>query len=416
MSDKNRKMIKQLRVVKWSLLIFVFLMNVSCSSAQPKIDKKEQKVEESIQEADIVLGNERLSEYLTYLENKRVAIVGNHTSLIGKTHLVDSLLTLGVNVVKVFSPEHGFRGVADAGEKVSNEIDAETGLQIISLYGNNKKPSVQQLSDVDVLLFDIQDVGVRFYTYISTLHYVMEAAAEQKKKVIVLDKPNPNGHYVDGPILEQSQKSFVGMHPVPVVHGMTIGEYANMINGESWLKNDIKADLTVISCENYTHQKVYKLEKAPSPNLPNMKSIYLYPSLCFFEGTPISIGRGTNKPFQQIGHPSIESFSYHFIPQSNVGAKNPKLKGKKCFGLDLSETSEEELKKWNQLNFSFLIQFYHQYPQKDKFFTNFFNLLAGNKSLQEDIIAEKTELEIRNSWKEGLEMYHSIRNKYLLYD
>ena len=380
-------MIKQLRYTKWSLLVFIFQMNISCSSAQPKTDGNEQKVEETIEET-IVLGNRRLNEYLPFLKNKRVAIVGNHTSFIGETHLVDSLLALNTTIVKVFSPEHGFRGVADAGEKVNNEIDPKTGLEIISLYGNNKKPSTQQLSDVDILLFDIQDVGVRFYTYISTLHYVMEAAAEQGKRVIVLDRPNPNGHYVDGPILKRSQKSFIGLHPVPIVHGMTIGEYANMINGELWLKNGVTADLTVIACENYSHNRLYELERAPSPNLPNMKSVYLYPSLCFFEGTPISVGRGTNKPFQQIGHPSMNSFSYNFTPKSNVGAKNPKLKGESCFGIDLSSLTEEELKKWDQLNLSFLIRFYQQYPQKDKFFTNFFNLLAGNKALQTAIKAE----------------------------
>ena len=397
----------------WIILLILLQLTFACSSTPVKQAKTD--VDSSSQEDQVLLGNEKLAQSLPLLHGKRVGFVGHHPSIIGKTHLVDSSLTLGVKVVKVFSPEHGFRGTADAGEKVGNEVDQKTGLSIISLYGKNKKPSAEQLNGVDVIVFDIQDVGARFYTYISTLHYVMEAAAEQGIAVVVLDRPNPNGHYVDGPILEEKYKSFVGMHPVPVVHGMTIGEYAQMINGEKWLKKGVHCELTVITCENYSHQKEYTVNVPPSPNLPNMNAIYLYPSLCFFEGTPISIGRGTDAPFQQFGHPAFSEFSYSFTPTPTPGAKSPKLNGKECFGVDLTNQETVNPRNWRKLDLSYLINSYKMYPEKEKYFTNFFNLLAGNSSLKEAIKAGKTESEIRAAWAEDLAIFKEIRSKYLLY-
>ena len=405
---------RQVMTKKWSIFFIVFQVAFACSSTPSKLPII--SVDSTKEEEKIIIGNELMEEYLPLIEGKKVGFVGNHTSLIGKTHLVDSFLTLGVNVVKVFSPEHGFRGTADAGEKVNNEIDAKSGLSIISLYGSNKKPSAKQLKGIDILVFDIQDVGVRFYTYISTLHYVMEAAAEQNIQVIVLDRPNPNGHYIDGPILEKKHSSFVGLHPVPVVHGMTIGEYAEMINGEKWLKNGILCDLKVIDCRNYSHQKEYMVSVPPSPNLPNMNAIYLYPSLCFFEGTPISIGRGTESPFQQLGHPSLINFEYSFIPGPTIGAKNPKLKGKKCYGVDLTNQEKVSPRNWKKLDLSYLIECYKMYPKKDEYFTDFFNLLAGNSGLKEAIKAGKTAPEIRSTWKSGLEKYQLMSEKYLRYE
>jgi len=403
----------QVMTKKWSIFFIVFQVAFACSSTPSK--QPATAADSAIEKGRIRIGNERMEVYLPLVEGKNVGFVGNHTSIIAKTHLVDSLLTLGVKVVKVYSPEHGFRGTADAGEKVNNEVDAKTGLTIISLYGKNKKPTAEQLKDIDVLIFDIQDVGVRFYTYISTLHYVMEAAAEQNIQVIVLDRPNPNGHYIDGPILEERHTSFVGLHPVPVVHGMTIGEYAEMINGEKWLKNGVFCDLKVIGCSNYSHEKEFTVSVPPSPNLPNMNAIYLYPSLCFFEGTPISVGRGTDAPFQQLGHPFLVNYEYSFLPKPTAGAKNPKLNGKQCYGVDLTNQENLNPRNWKKLDLSYLIDCYSMYPNKDEYFTNFFHLLAGNSSLQEDIQAGKTAAEIRDSWKKGLEEYQLIRAKYLLY-
>lgn len=414
--NKGSKMRSSCSILKLCFLLFCIPANVACSKAQEKSSADKVEAEITKVSNKIVLGSEQLNLYLPLLENKKVAFVGNHTSTIGQVHLVDTLLNLGVNITKVFSPEHGFRGTADAGEKVNNEIDERTKLPIFSLYGKNKKPSNEQLSEVEIIVFDIQDVGVRFYTYISTLHYVMEAAAENKIPVVLLDRPNPNGHFVDGPILETKYKSFVGMHPVPVVHGLTIGEYGKMINGEKWLKNEVKCDLTVINCKNYSRAMSYNLTSAPSPNLPNMQSIYLYPSLCFFEGTPISVGRGTSKPFQQIGHPALKKYDYSFTPQPSFGAKYPKLSAQKCFGLDFSTGSVEEYKNWGKLNLSMLLQFYKEYPEKSKFFTNFFNLLAGNSSLQNAIKEGKSETEIREEWKDGLTQFQQMRQAYLIYN
>jgi len=362
----------------------------------------------SVNAQNIVLGAERTDAYLPLLKNKKVGIIGNQTSMIGNTHLVDSLLSLGVNIVKVFSPEHGFRGKADAGDKIEDGIDEKTGLTIISLYGKNKKPYPEQLEGIDVILFDIQDVGARFYTYISTLHYIMEAAGENNIKVIVLDRPNPNGHYVDGPIREESFESFVGMHPIPIVHGMTIGEYAKMINGENWIA--VNCDLTVIVIENYTRKMEYDLPIKPSPNLPNAKAINLYPSLCLFEGTTISIGRGTVYPFQHFGAPYLES-DYSFTPKSGAGSKYPKHENEECFGTDL-RFQEDYL---TAINLNWLVEAYNQCPEKDKFFNNFFDKLAGTDKLRKQIIAEKTQKEIKESWQEGLEEFKEIRGKHLIY-
>ena len=356
----------------------------------------------------LVLAAERTDVYLHHLENKKVGVVGNQTSMIANTHLVDSLLSLGIDVVKVFSPEHGFRGKADAGAIIEDGNDSKTGIPIISLYGKNKKPKDEQLQGIDILVFDIQDVGVRFYTYISTLHYVMEAAAENNIKVIVLDRPNPNGHYVDGPILDTAFQSFVGMHTIPVVHGMTIGEYAKMINGENWIST--KCDLTIIKMENYTHDMSYNLPIKPSPNLPNARSINLYPSLCLFEGTSISIGRGTDYPFQHFGAPYLES-SYSFTPKSGEGSKHPKHEDIVCFGTDL-RFQDNYL---TTINLNWIIEAYKQSSEKEEFFTDFFDKLAGTDKLKKQIIAGMTVREIKASWQEGLEEFKKIRKKYLIY-
>ena len=356
----------------------------------------------------LVLGAERTDVYLNYLLNKKVGVVGNQTSMIGNTHLVDSLLSLKVNIINVFSPEHGFRGKADAGAKIEDEIDAKTGIPIISLYGENKKPKTKHLHGIDILVFDIQDVGVRFYTYISTLHYVMEAASGLEIPIIVLDRPNPNAHYIDGPIREKKFKSFVGMHPIPIVHGMTIGEYAKMINGESWITN--RCNLTVIEMENYNHNTNYDLPIKPSPNLPNAKAINLYPSLCLFEGTNISIGRGTDYPFQHFGAEYLKS-DYSFIPKSGKGSKYPKHENIECFGKDL----RFEKSYLESINLNWIIYAYNQCPNKEEFFDKFFDKLAGTDKLKKQIISGKTAKEIKSSWKEGLKKFKATRNKYLIY-
>jgi uncharacterized protein YbbC (DUF1343 family) len=355
-----------------------------------------------------VLGAERTDTYLPWLENKKVGIIGNQTSRIAGTHLVDSLLSLEINIVKVFSPEHGFRGKADAGAKIEDGIDIKTGLPIISLYGNNKKPNHEQLKGIDILVFDIQDVGARFYTYISTLHYVMEAAAENNIPVIVLDRPNPNGHYIDGPILETAFQSFVGMHPIPIVHGMTMGEYAKMINGENWIAKN--CDLTIIEMENYTHRMAYDLPIKPSPNLPNARAINLYPSLCLFEGTTISIGRGTDFPFQHFGAPYLES-GYSFTPKSGKGSRYPKHESIECFGTNL-RFQDNYL---TAINLNWIIETYKQCPEKENFFNTFFDKLAGTDKLRLQIIGGGTAKEIKVSWQKGLEEFKESRGKYLIY-
>ena len=355
--------------------------------------------------------------YLPVIAGKRVAIVANHASRIGNTHLVDSLLKRKVNIVKIFSPEHGFRGQSEAGEMLGSNIDSKTGLPVISLYGKHKKPTAEDLASVDIVLFDLQDVGTRFYTYISTLTYVMEACAENGISVILLDRPNPNGFYVDGPVLEPAFSSFVGMHPVPVVYGMTIGEYALMVNGEKWLKNEAQCDLQLIRLENYQHNMLVTLPVSPSPNLPNWESIYLYPSLCFFEGTIVSEGRGTDYPFQIYGHPDFPHGSFAFTPRSIKGASvNPKFKGERCFGQDLRSYANNYRHNDQQLNLSWLINSYQLLSGKNDFFISYFDTLAGTDKLRKQIEAGATEEEIRESWKEDLRAFNKIREKYLLYD
>jgi len=363
----------------------------------------------------IIVGAERLEMYLPKLEGKRVGVVANQTSIVGSSHLVDSLLSLGVSVKKVFSPEHGFRGTASAGEHVRSSKDIKTGLPIVSLYGSNKKPSVGQLQDLDILIFDIQDVGARFYTYISTLHYVMEAAAENKLEVIVLDRPNPNGFYVDGPVLKKGFESFVGMHPIPVVHGLTVGELATMINGENWLKNKVQCKLMVVSCENYSHSDFYELPVPPSPNLPNMSSIYLYPSLCFFEGTSVSVGRGTELPFQVIGSPFIDSGSYEFVPKSKMGAVHPKHENKQCVGYNLSLFGLLYVRNTRSLYLHWLVGMYEKTTGTFLTRPNFFDKLAGTDELRKQLENKSSIQSIKQSWEKELNTYKKMRSKYLLY-
>ena len=371
--------------------------------------------------AAIKVGAERPSLYLKKLKGKRVGVVVNQTSVLGKNqmHLVDYLVSKKVNVAVIFAPEHGIRGTADAGEKVDNTVDSRTKIPIISIYGKKQKPDSADFALFDVLVFDIQDVGTRFYTYISTLQRVMEAAAEHHKPLIVLDRPNPNGHYIDGAILDMTYKSFVGMQPVPIVYGMTIGEYAKMLNGEKWLDNAAKCDLIVITCSGYTHKKPYTLPVKPSPNLPNQRAILLYPSLCFFEGTNVSIGRGTDKQFQIYGSPFIAAADvpFSFVPQPNEGAKKPFMEGRTCYGYDLTDMSEKDLFQCRQIDLSFLIKAYQKHPEKDSFFlkSNFFEKIAGTKMLREQLKAGKTEAEIRETWVADIKKFKLIRKKYLLY-
>ncbi len=365
---------------------------------------------------DVITGAERIEKYLHLLENKRVGIVANHTSLIGNAHLVDSLLSLKVNVVRIFTPEHGFRGTADAGERISTEIDIKTGLPLISLYGNRLKPDPGDIEDLDIVIYDIQDVGARFYTYISTMHYVMEACAENGIPFLVLDRPNPNGFYVDGPVLDLEYRSFVGMHPVPVVHGMTIAEYAKMINGEGWLAGGIKADLHYVLCENYCHNTLYRLPVRPSPNLQTQLSIYLYPSLCLFEGTIMSVGRGTHFPFMSFGHPRLFNSDFQFIPASVEGARNPPLLGEVVNGIDLSGISEEYLVQRRSLNLDWLLFAYSNTPGELEFFNGFFSRLTGNSHLRFWIESGMTASEITSSWEQDVADFKKIRRKYLLYE
>ena len=355
----------------------------------------------------------QLEDYLPLLEGQRVGVVGNQTSIVGTTHLVDTLLSLGVNVRKIYTPEHGFRGNADAGAKVNSSKDEKTGLPIVSLYGKNKKPTPEMLQGIDIILFDLQDVGVRFYTYISTMIYVMEAAAENDIPVIVLDRPNPNGFYLDGPVLKAENKSFVGMHQVPVVYGMTIGEYAKMVNGEGWLKNGVTCDLTVIPIQDYHRNAIYELPVKPSPNLPNWESVYLYPTLCFFEGSIVSLGRGTETPFQVYGHPDMRG-SYTFTPKSTSGASKPLLEGQRCRGENLVEYAHDYAHNANELHLEWIIEAYQQLSDK-AFFIDYFRLLAGDKQLRRDIENGKSADEIRASWEDDLETFKAVREKYLLY-
>lgn len=362
-------------------------------------------------------GADQTALYVPTLKGKRVGMIVNHTSVIrrpgGYTHVVDSLQALGVTIKTIFAPEHGFRGQASAGEKVDNSRDTKTGISIVSLYGKNYKPSPAQLDSLDVLVFDIQDVGARFYTYISTMHYAMEAAAEAGKPVVVLDRPNPNGHVVDGPVLDPAFKSFVGMHPIPVAHGLTVGELAGMINGEKWLAGGRQCTLTVIPVKNYTHATPYTLPIAPSPNLPNQQAILLYPSICFFEGTVVSVGRGTDKQFQVIGSPNPKNGPYQFTPVDKPGAMNPPQEGQLCYGLDLSRIDARK----QGFTLKYVLDFYEKAPEKDKFFLkgNFIDKLYGSDQLRKQIIAGVQETAIRRSWEPALSQYKAKRKGYLLY-
>ena len=373
----------------------------------------------------ILTGADQTNLYLHKLQGKRVAIFANQTTTIGNTHLVDTLQKLQIKIIAIFGPEHGFRGKADAGEHVSNDIDVQTGIPVISLYGDHKKPTAADLKNVDVMLFDIQDVGVRFYTFISSLQYYMEAAIENDKELIILDRPNPNGFYVDGPVLDMAFKSFVGMQPVPIVYGLTIGEYAKMLLGEKWLDkkcfpipSNSKYKMTIIPCKNYTHESKYVLPVHPSPNLKEMQSVYLYPSICFFEGTVMSEGRGTDKPFQIFGHPTLPSTLFAFTPKPNAGAKSSKCFNQVCYGWNVSGSKEDVLKMVdNKIQIKFMMEAYQIFPGKDSFFlkNNFFNKLAGNNTLMQQIKDGKTEADIRKSWEPELVKFKAIRKKYLLY-
>ena len=390
------------------LALFVFFIP-DAAWAQDSISKEEPHYNDAV-----VPGAARTDLYLWKLKGKSVALVANQTSVIGNTHLVDSLRTLGIAIKCVFAPEHGFRGTAGAGEHVNSSVDGKTGIPLISLYGDHKKPTAKDLEGINIVVFDIQDVGARFYTYISTMHYVMEACAENNVEFMVMDRPNPNGFYVDGPVLQKGFESFVGMDPVPVVHGMTVAEYALMLNGESWLRNNVHCNLSYVPVANYKHADLCRIGVKPSPNLPDMKSIYLYPSLCLFEGTKVSVGRGTDKPFQLAGFPGSTVGDYAFTPQSNEGAKKPLYEGKSCRGYDLGLKYRGILAQ-KGLNLSWLYELYANDPDKDHFFNDFFDKLAGNAVLKQQIVSGKKTEDIRGSWKADLDRFKKIRKKYLLY-
>jgi uncharacterized protein YbbC (DUF1343 family) len=399
-------------VVPFSIFHFLFLLN---ACAQPAPAPQHVEPVAQVQAAPVPAAH-LTAKYLPELKGKTIGIVANQTSTVGGTHLVDTLLALGIKVKAVFAPEHGFRGDADAGAKVRDAKDTRTGLPIISLYGKNMKPSKAQLSGIDMVVFDIQDVGARFYTYISTMSYMMEACAEQGIPFMVLDRPNPNGHYVDGPILDTAFRSFVGMHPVPVVHGMTMAEYARMVNGEGWMKNGVKCDLRTIAMEGYERSMAYVLPEKPSPNLPNMRSVYLYPSICFFEGTVVSEGRGTPFPFQLFGHPELTMGDTTFTPVATAGASSPKLKGEQCRGVSLASLPADSVRTMGRLQLGLLMSAYKAFPEKGRFFNmKFFDLLAGSSKLRNQIIAGFTEEQIREGWQDGLEQFMHLRRKYLLY-
>jgi uncharacterized protein YbbC (DUF1343 family) len=416
-----------------------FIMSCLLLALSPAYSQAQKQVK------PIIPGAERTALYFPLIKNGRIAVFANQTSMVKNTHLVDTLLSSGINVVKIFSPEHGFRGDEDAGAELSNSTDKKTGLPIISLYGNHTKPTADDLKDIDVMVFDIQDVGVRFYTYISSLQYYMEAAIEYHKPLIILDRPNPNGFYVDGPVLDTAYKSFIGMQPIPVVYGMTMGEYAIMLLQESWLAVKPKHNfvyintsldsmiknapcqlvwrgepfsLTIITCKNYDHNSKYILPINPSPNLKEIQSIYVYPSTCFFEGTVMSEGRGTDKPFEIFGHPTLPKYLYAFTPKPNAGAKSSKCFYQQCYGWNISGNKDTILKRLNKrIQLKYLLNAYKLFPGKDSFFlkNNFFNKLAGNAILMQQIKDGKTEIEIRKSWEADLKKFKAIRKKYLLY-
>lgn len=399
-------------VFKNTFLLFVLLI-VSCGSSIKIKEETKNYTKTTIKNPfqTVKTGAANFDSYLPLLKDKKVGIVTNQTGILpNKTHLVDFFLEKNIAIQTIFAPEHGFRGTADAGEHVVDGKDYKTGLPIISLYGDNKKPSSEQLAGIEILVFDLQDVGARFYTYISSLHYIMEACAENNIPLLLLDRPNPNISTVDGPILEKEFTSFVGMHPVPILHGMTIGEYAQMINGEKWLKQGIQCQLTVIPCLNYNRNLNYSLPVKPSPNLPNDQAVALYASLCLFEGTNVSVGRGTEKQFQIYGSPYLPNNTFSFIPKPNLGAKNPLHNGVKCFGEDLTTQT-----KVNQLELKWLLKAYNSTLDKAKFFNSFFTKLVGTKNLQRQIENGISEKEIRESWKDGLQKFKKMNAKYLIY-
>ena len=391
-------------------LLLIVLIFSNCSDAQ---EKKPRLIDHN----QLTTGAQRTDIYLPYLQNKKIGVVANHASLINETHLVDSLVSLKIDIKKIFCPEHGFRGNIPDGELIDNETDQKTGIQIISLYGKNKKILAEDIAGLDIIVFDLQDVGCRFFTYISTLTYVMQACAENNVPLIILDRPNPNGFYVDGPVLENGFESFVGMHAIPVVYGMTIGEFAKMVNYEYWLEDSLNCEMTVVELTGYSHDMIVKLPVKPSPNLPNWLSVYLYPSLCFFEGTEMSVGRGTDFPFQVYGSPNFHLGSYTFTPESKPGASsNPKFKGQLCYGQNLTGYAENYQFNPNRINLFWLIESYKLSGSKNSFFTNYFDKLAGTDQLRKQIEAGLGEDDIRENWKDGIENFKEIRKKYLLYD
>ncbi len=407
-------------------LLISLLTNMHCSGQKSsnKVKENSDKTNTPTAQSSIVTGAEQTDLYIDRLRDKKIAILANPTSVIKAKHLVDSLRTIGINIVKVFGPEHGFRGNASAGIKVNDEKDEATGIKIISLYGKKRKPSKEDLSDVDLILFDIQDVGCRFYTYINVLRDIMEAAAENNKKVIILDRPNPNGYLVDGPVLDMSLKSGIGQFPIPIAHGMTIGEFAQMINGEKWLPNGMKCDIEIIKLKNYNHDMEYILPIKPSPNLNTQQSIMLYPSTCLFEGTNINLGRGTIQPFTILGAPKLKSkYKFNYMPKSIKGmAETPLHLNKDCYGLDLSKYDVSSLKKSKKINISWMKELYKAYPNKEEFFDKSLSnqigdidKLSGTKLFKEQIKNNVSENDIRKSWQPALNQYKEMRKKYLLY-
>lgn len=383
----------------------ILIISSTCSLAQIKKNLPQ-----------VIVGAERIEQYFSLLENKNVAIVANHTSMVKNTHLVDTLLAKGVVLKKIFSPEHGFRGTGDAGEHIGNYTDDKTRLPVISLYGKNFKPKPEHLAGIDIVVFDVQDVGVRFYTYLSTMHYVMEACAENNVQFLILDRPNPNGYFVDGPVLDMKYKSFVGMHPIPLVHGMTLAELAKMINEEGWLKNKVKCKLHVVACENYTHSTLYQLPVKPSPNLPNMLSVYLYPSLGLFEGTVMNVGRGTEFPFQAYGHPDMKNTVFSFTPVSMEGsAKEPKHMDQVCKGVDLRDFEERFVIDRREIILEWLQFAYRSMDNKDEFFNSFFRNLIGNEQIEDMIKKGAGITAIRRTWEKEVVEFKKLRKNYLLY-
>jgi len=391
------------------------LLSVSVFAGNSQQSFHQQKQLSFQEQRPVLPGAYQMDEYLPLLKGKKVGVVAIPASMVYDTHLVDTLISSGVHVEKIFGPEHGFRGDQPDGKTVENENDPRTLIQVISLYGKNKKPSKADLADIEVMLFDVQDVGARFFTYISTLSYVMEACAENNIPLIITDRPNPNGFYVDGPVMEHGYTSFVGLHPVPIVYGMTIGEYGMMVDGEKWLKEGINCNLTVIKCKNYSHSSRFQFTQRPSPNLQTMNAIYLYPSLCLFEGTVVSIGRGTENPFTVIGHPRYSAGSYHFTPHPIKGvSENPPLNGQDCYGSNLNEASGI-IREKGQIELFWLLEMYKVLGKQTDFFNNYFDKLAGNNTLREQIIQGLSEMDIRKSWQPGLDNFKKTRKKYLLY-